>query len=172
MSMTKRLWSISALAVELNRDRRTIAAALRDVPADGMIGTDKAWHLDTAVAALEGRSSRPAPHAPRESPLSNWVYRLKGWREIYVERPPRQVLTFEETCADWKVDRDTLLTWLRAGLPYVQEGDFETGEGFTFRSTHVFDWLSALICISGSEAEQRKLRIDWVGRGATATTPK
>jgi hypothetical protein len=32
------------------------------------------------------------------------------------------------------------------------------------QSTHVFDWLSALICISGSEAEQRKLRIDWVGR--------
>jgi hypothetical protein len=163
--MTKQLWSLNALAVELNRDRRTIAAALRSTPPDGMIGTDKGWHLETALNALgEGRSSLPAPSAPRESPLSNWVHRLNGWRSIYLERPPRPVLSFAETCADYKVDPDTLLTWLRAGLPYVDEGDFETGESFTFRSAHVFDWLSALICVSGSEAEQRKLRIDWVGR--------
>jgi hypothetical protein len=100
---------------------------------------------------------------PRESVLSHWQWRLEGWYEIYVEREPRPVLTFAETCADWKVDRDTLLTWLRAGLPYVQEGDFETGEGFTIRSTHVHDWLAGLMCVGGSDADRRKLRIDLYG---------
>jgi hypothetical protein len=35
MAMTKRLWSINALAAELNRDRRTIAKALADIAPDG-----------------------------------------------------------------------------------------------------------------------------------------
>jgi hypothetical protein len=162
--MTKQLWSISALAVELGRDRRTIAAALRDVPADGMNGADRGWYLSTALAALgEGRSSRPASYAPRESVLAHWLHRLGGWREIYLEREPQPVMSFAETCAVWKVDADTLLTWLRAGLPYADEGDFETGQGFTFRSSHVFDWVAALNCLGGSDAERRKLRIDRYG---------
>ncbi len=54
MAMTKRLLSISALAVELDRDRRTIAAALKEVPADGRIaGGHGGWFLSTALAAIE-----------------------------------------------------------------------------------------------------------------------
>lgn len=53
MAMTKRLHSISALAVELDRDRRTIAAALKTVPADGTVaGGHSGWFLATALAAL------------------------------------------------------------------------------------------------------------------------
>jgi hypothetical protein len=161
MSMTKRLWSISALAVELSRDRRTVAAALKDVPADAMIGTDKVWYLSTALAALdEGRSSRPASREPRESVLRHWLWRLEGWREIYVERESEPVLTFEELLLLWKIDADTLLTWLRSGLPFVDRGDFETGAGFTLRHGHVFDWVAAFMVIGGSAADRRKLTID------------
>jgi hypothetical protein len=37
MSMTPRLWSISALAVELCVDRRTVATKLRSVQPDGQL---------------------------------------------------------------------------------------------------------------------------------------
>jgi hypothetical protein len=37
MAMTARLWSISALAVELGIDRRTAASRLRHVPPDGRL---------------------------------------------------------------------------------------------------------------------------------------
>ncbi len=54
MAMTKTLYSISALAVELDRDRRTIAAALKAVPADGKVkGGHGAWFMSTALAAIE-----------------------------------------------------------------------------------------------------------------------
>jgi hypothetical protein len=61
MSMTKRLWTISGLATELDLDRRTIAAGLRDVPAEGVQGKHTAWFMSTALRALGfvrgGRSS-------------------------------------------------------------------------------------------------------------------
>jgi hypothetical protein len=50
--MMKRLWSISALAVELERDRRTVAKFLRGVPADGQLNGKPAWYLQTALSAL------------------------------------------------------------------------------------------------------------------------
>ena len=50
--MTARLWSISALSVELRMDRRTVASRLHGVPADGTIQGNPAWWLPTALRAL------------------------------------------------------------------------------------------------------------------------
>lgn len=63
MAMTRRLWSINALATELSMDRRTIAKRLSGHTADGEIKGHPAWHLDTALGAIQGRA-RPAPEAP------------------------------------------------------------------------------------------------------------
>jgi hypothetical protein len=52
MSMTARLWSISALAVELRMDRRTVALRLRSVLPDGQLHGKPAWRLTTALDAL------------------------------------------------------------------------------------------------------------------------
>ena len=52
MAMTAKLWTISGLAAELNKDRRTITRALRDVPHDGKEGRYKAWHMTTVLAAM------------------------------------------------------------------------------------------------------------------------
>lgn len=53
MAMTRRLWSISAAAVELCRDRRTIAGVLKDVPPDGDIDArTKGWWLRTILDAM------------------------------------------------------------------------------------------------------------------------
>ena len=62
MSMTARLWSISALSVELCMDRRTVAHRLRNVPADGQLRGKPAWYLATALDALRpGKGDRAGP---------------------------------------------------------------------------------------------------------------
>ena len=62
MAMTARLWSISALAVELDMDRRTVAAKLRHVPPAGKLGKHDAWRLTDVLPVLVGRQvSRPSP---------------------------------------------------------------------------------------------------------------
>ncbi len=62
MAMTPKGWSISALAVELNLDRRTVAARLRDVPPCGTERGHAVWRLGDAVRAIEG--IRPAVEDP------------------------------------------------------------------------------------------------------------
>jgi hypothetical protein len=52
MAMTKRLWSISALATELDADRRTIARKLASVAPDGRLNGKPAWFLATALLHL------------------------------------------------------------------------------------------------------------------------
>ena len=52
MAMTARLLTISALAVELNKDRRTISRALSRVPPDGEVDGAKAWFLTTVLRAF------------------------------------------------------------------------------------------------------------------------
>ncbi len=41
-------------------------------------------------------------------------------------------MSLAEVCSEWKIDPETLLTRLRAGLPSVQADDFESGEDFNF----------------------------------------
>ena len=52
MSMTRTLYSLSALSTELSKDRRTIARALTSVPPDGKVSGHAAWHMLTALQAL------------------------------------------------------------------------------------------------------------------------
>lgn len=59
MAMTAQLYSVSALAVELGRDRRTIAKALRHIQPDGLTPADeRGWYLATALRALDASSGR------------------------------------------------------------------------------------------------------------------
>jgi hypothetical protein len=64
MAITKRLWSISGLAVELNKDRRTIAKALADVPPDGFLQGKPTWRLEKAmqVVRIEGGRAEDEKH--------------------------------------------------------------------------------------------------------------
>jgi hypothetical protein len=80
MAMVKTLWSINALATELDRDRRTVAKALANVPADGRLSGKPAWFLDTALRAMraDGRDST----RDQDPLLSVLVQRLENWRDI------------------------------------------------------------------------------------------
>src|SRR3954449_7350596 len=70
MAMRPRLWTISGLAVELGRDRRTIAKALARVPPAGRVGGHDAWRMADALQALE--PERRLPAAGRE-PFAPWA---------------------------------------------------------------------------------------------------
>jgi hypothetical protein len=61
MDKQQKLWSINRLSTELQRNQRTIARALTDVPADGSLAGRPAWHMATAISAMrkyEGGSNR------------------------------------------------------------------------------------------------------------------
>lgn len=53
MPMTPQLWSVSALAVEFRKDRRTVGKMLADVPPAGEVSGSPAWRL-ADVAVLRG----------------------------------------------------------------------------------------------------------------------
>jgi hypothetical protein len=63
MGMTAKLYSLNGLATELQRDRRTVGKALARVPPDGKTPSgDPAWHLVTALAALDRIEDRRSHH--------------------------------------------------------------------------------------------------------------
>jgi len=70
MAMTKKKWSVSALAVEFGLDRRTVAKRLEGVPSAGQERGSPVWNLSDAAAALSGSSgaAQPAPAAPPVPP--------------------------------------------------------------------------------------------------------
>src|SRR3954454_10399000 len=50
----RRLNTVSDLAIELTRDRRTVGDALRNIAPDGEIKGRPAWFMTTAISALYG----------------------------------------------------------------------------------------------------------------------
>jgi hypothetical protein len=141
--MTKQLWSISAIAVETGRDRRTVAKALNGVPADGAIdGGHSGWHLSTALAAL---AALDGPARSRnglaEGLLGNFLDRAANWREIDAERVPVS-WSIEGAAEALGVPVARVLLWLRCGCPYLTPGDFATGAGFRLRPSWVIEWVA------------------------------
>lgn len=143
MAMQKQLWSLNALAVELNRDRRTVARALDNVPADGLLLGNRAWHLQTALKALG--IGDPAPSAVRGNGglVENIRHRLSAWRSIYADPPPAMPIAAVSEILGVPVA--TLLIWLRAGCPYLAPaGCWKTGAGFMLHFAWVVEWRASI----------------------------
>jgi hypothetical protein len=71
-------------------------------------------------------------------------------------------------------DRSAVLTWLRAGLPYAEQGDWETSAGFILVSHWVLDWGLALRVradLTGDQESMRKLRLENFGEAGGWTSP-
>lgn len=166
MSMTKRLWSLSALAVELGHDRRTVAAALSTVPADGIVKGNKAWFLPTALRVLNaGRGSHAPVERTRDLYVETFVLRAREWRTIHKETGSSGLrLSIDDAAAMYAAgDRQPVLTWLQAGLPFDTEGDWETGEGFILVAHWVTDWvvgLSRQCTLVGDNEAAHELQLD------------
>jgi hypothetical protein len=174
LGMTRRLWSLNALAVELGVDRRTMAAALDRVPHDGIQKGHKGWWLETALSALERHRKPVSQRARDRGPdiiLGTLVERVRHWREIRQHEADGLVRLSFETAADMFAggDRTALMTWLRAGLPYAARGDWDTGRGFVLISHWILDWgLNATVRaeLTGDRESARELRLDCFGRAA------
>ena len=88
--------------------------------------------------------------------------RVEHWREI--PRGDNGNLLFGIDTTAWvcDVEADAVLTWLRAGMPYAKEGDWETGEGFLLRPSWIIDW-HLLVCgyakLTGHEKLLRTLQM-------------
>ena len=70
MGMRAKLWSLSGLSTELQRNPRTVARALRDTPPDGHLGRHPGWLMSTAAAALaryELNSAQLAHRSPAQA---------------------------------------------------------------------------------------------------------
>ena len=63
MAMTPRLYTVSALAVELGVDRRTLAKHLAAVEPADVRGRSKRWRMRDVFAALKQSWSEPKPSA-------------------------------------------------------------------------------------------------------------
>jgi len=60
MGMTKKQWSVSALAVEFALDRRTVAKRIEGIPPSGQERGSPVWRLADVAAALAGRTGAHA----------------------------------------------------------------------------------------------------------------
>src|SRR5262249_13255436 len=47
-------------------------------------------------------------------------------------------------------ERETVLIWMRVGMPYASQGNWRTGEGFSIRPPHALEWLGLI----GAHVEQ------------------
>ena len=139
MAMQKQLWSLNALAVELNKDRRTVAKTLDGIPPDGLVSGNRAWFLSTALKALG--LGDPAPVTGRSGGgglVENIRHRLGSWKTIHAEEPlALPIETFAEMVG---VSVSTVLLWLRAGCPYLKAGNWSSGAGFELHFAWTIEW--------------------------------
>jgi hypothetical protein len=168
MAMQRQLWSINGLATELGMDRRTLAKMLDGVPADGTLkGGTPGWHLNTALDLIADKNSgakrRPVSRKSARADaaiLGNYIDRLENWQELRSE--PEVVLAIDEVAKMFGVTCETVLVWLRAGMPCRERGCFETGDGFKLVPCWTFDWvssLSALADVAHDGRAQRALKL-------------
>ena len=78
--MMAKLWSQSALAAELQINPRTVAKALAGTPPDGRLAKRPAWHLRTALAALDV-DKLPADRADRSPEANAFTSARAKWME-------------------------------------------------------------------------------------------
>jgi hypothetical protein len=78
-----------------------------------------------------------------------------------IPRSDDMLFGIEETAQLIGVDPDAILTWLRAGMPYVEAGDWETGEGFLLRVSWVIDWH---VLVIGYATHMRQEKLIWALR--------
>jgi hypothetical protein len=155
MAMTKRLWSISGLAVELNKDRRTIAKALADVAPDGFLQGKPAWRLEKALEVV--RIERGRAEDEKHPLFSLMASRLDDWERIdYGDKTGD--LSITNAAKLMNESPEMMLRWLRAGCPYRQAGNWRNGEGFVVRLSWVIEWSALVIHAARNLNEQDFLK--------------
>lgn len=168
--MAKKLWSVNAIAAELDYDRRTVTKRLATVAPDGTVGGHPAWHLDTVLSVLNPR--KEAPDVAPDGLIEMVTSRVRDWREIYVDSrtagEPAGAVSVEAMAKSAGVEPEDVLTWLRAGCPYLTEGDWRTGAGFVLRFSWAAEWASLMLTRVTNANDWQAQKALGLGKGAFA----
>lgn len=121
---------------------RTVAAALRHVPADGTIGKHMAWHLATALAVIDKHRRNGADTYQTPMLIENWLDRIANRLEIHCNDHPAGMMTVEEFADYHEVPLATVVDWLSAGMPYETAGSWEDGSGFVLCFWRCAEWVA------------------------------
>jgi len=117
----------------------------------------------------------PACYGNREPDpyLESLADRARNWREIHVGRRYGNRIPIDVAATMFAAgDRDAVLIWLRVGLPYAVEGNWETGEGFWLAISWMMEWgvhTTMRADASGDWATARELRLDCFGESGRWT---
>jgi hypothetical protein len=177
MAMQRQLWSVNGLATELLRDRRTVAKVLDGVPPDGYVNGHRRWHMATAVAAIarwrRGNEPDHGDWSERRVLLKVICGRLSEWQKRHDRRST--VLTVSGLADLLGVEPETVLTWLRAGMPFIKRGDFKTGEGFLLRPSWTLEWvalLSIVADVTGDDQAAQELCLSFLQEDPIGCEPE
>ena len=161
---------MSALAAELDEDRRTLIKRPATVAPDRPVGGHPAWHLDTALSVLNPRAA--APDVAPDGLIEVVTGRVRDWREIYVDSrrtgEPADAVSVEALATSAGVEPEDVLTWLRAGCPYLAEGHWRTGAGFVLRFSWAAEWASLMLTRVTSANDWQAQKALGLGKGAFA----
>ncbi len=146
--------------------RKAIARGRITLTEDGRIDparADREWAAHTDPA----RSHKASEAAKRISARSDFgegiLWNLDHWRTELKECEPEHAKETVEGIANvHNVSISVVLDWLRAGLPYVKTGNWNTGEGFVLQFHWTWAWLQSTattLQINGEQALLRGLRL-------------
>jgi hypothetical protein len=151
MAFQPGLHTIEGLAVELDRDRRTIAKALRATPADGEISGRSAWRVATAVAALRARegTANIMPALDECARLAEEIEELWTAMEALPNLPDRRRLV---------VERGRLIGELERALAASIEGvpEAEAGLHRLFHEHVMAATISQVLVLAGWTVREDK----------------
>lgn len=91
--------------------------------------------------------------------VETYRHRIASWETIRQGEPPAG-LPIGTVAEVLQVPVAAVLTWLRAGCPYVEAGCWQTGEGFMVSLVWTVEWRAMLAgLLAGDAATARELRL-------------
>jgi len=123
----------------------------------------RAWQIDV-TAMLEWREdkaieeAREVSAAPGNSnmALDGLLDRLDGdsWRKIHKNPVDTADLCTVDQLSGL-AEHSEIMRWLRMGMPYHTEGDWETGDGFLINFAWLWDWTGLVSSLFAHERGQK-----------------
>lgn len=131
----------------------------------GVRGETAASRAAQLLMVDQERASQEPKQLEAESDFGEGIlYDLQNWRTDWHEMAPEHAKETVERIADvHKVSPEVVLDWLRAGLPYVKTGNWDTGEGFILHFHWTWSWLNSTattLLVNGEQALLRRLRLN------------
>jgi hypothetical protein len=114
MTDQPRTWSIDAAAAELGRDRRTVAAACRELEPAEIVGGKRRFHLAAIVEALGARAALRGPSPALEAAQARKLAAEAELAEMRLARARAAVVPVADFAPIWEETRSAIRARLLA----------------------------------------------------------